>query len=236
MARMVVVDSAIFGTCPHFFRGIVLATNIRNAGDDPSLRDKLMRASLELLHRDVLAEPRIQAWERAYRDFRLNPNKHPPAVKALAKRASSRGELPFINSVVAMMNLISLSYLVPCGGDDIEATPGELRLALSTGAESFSPLGQPGQREAPDPGEVIYFSTGNNEVMCRRWNWRNSDVTKIQINTRSALINVDCLPPVTVAEACHARDELAALLEEHCHAEVTVHAIDYSHPRLALDF
>jgi hypothetical protein len=42
------------------------------------------------------------------------------------------------------------------------------------------------------------------------------------------LINVDCLPPISRAEANSVRDELAAQFELYCRAQVSVDYLDSS--------
>lgn len=61
---------------------------------------------------------------------------------------------------------------------------------------------------------------GRLRCQCRRkWNWRNGDHTKIEVHSQSLVLNVDCLAPVGAATGIKARDELAALLAQHCDAE-----------------
>ena len=129
--------------------------------------------------------------------------------------------LPFINSVVALFNYTSLKYVLPCGADDVERIEGNLVLGFSDGSERFIPLGGRTE-ENPIPGEVIYYDDGSKNVMCRRWNWKNGEITKIGSESKKIIINVDCLPPITPDIVNRARDELAELLAQHCKAEVEV--------------
>jgi DNA/RNA-binding domain of Phe-tRNA-synthetase-like protein len=99
----------------------------------------------------------------------------------------------------------------------VDAVSGDLVLGIADGSETFLPLG--GEKtESPEPGEVIYFDSSTKNVMCRRWNWRNGDSTKIETSTRRIVINLDCLPPLSRETTKQARDELAQLLTEHCSA------------------
>ncbi len=74
------------------------------------------------------------------------------------------------------------------------------------------------QVEYAPEGEVIYVD--NSRVMCRRWNWRQGDHTKLMPETADVAINVDCLPPVTKGEAGAITEELAGLVREFCGGEV----------------
>jgi len=97
---------------------------------------------------------------------------------------------------------------------------GDFILGIADGSESFIPLGS-NLNESPEKGEVIYFDGLTKNVMCRRWNWRNGDRTRIVETTKNIVINVDCLPPHNRETAMQARDELADLLIQHCGATLT---------------
>ncbi len=71
----------------------------------------------------------------------------------------------------------------------------------------------PGKEENPDSGEVIYFIEESKDVMCRRWNWRNGDKTKINENTEKIIMNIDAIGEGSDERALKARDMVAELLE-----------------------
>ncbi len=96
-----------------------------------------------------------------------------------------------------------------------------MRLGFATGKERFLPLGGK-EEEHPEPGEVIYFDDKTLNVMCRRWNWRNGDFSKITENSRRVVINLDGIGPVSEELIVRARDELADLLESLCGARLRV--------------
>jgi DNA/RNA-binding domain of Phe-tRNA-synthetase-like protein len=146
-------------------------------------------------------------------------------VKSLLKRVQKGKPLPFINCVVAAFNYISLKYLVPCGGDDVSKIEGNLTLGLATGQEVFVPLGG-GEPEHPEPGEVIYYDDATLNVMCRKWNWRNGDFTKITEDTKRIVINVDGVGPIPEEVIVSARDDLAEILQNECAASLMVDFLD----------
>ena len=61
-------------------------------------------------------------------------------------------------------------------------------LGVAEGGEPFLPLGGDAE-DPPLPGEVIYFDDVTRNVMCRRWNWRNGDRTKIEVESKKLVIN-----------------------------------------------
>jgi lysyl-tRNA synthetase class 2 len=162
----------------------------------------------------------------------MKPGKNYSSVESLARRARGGSTTPYINTLVALMNGFSLKHLVPCGGDDLEAVRGDLTLRLATGEERWVPLGGE-EASSPEPGEAVYVDT--EQVLCRRWNWRQGDGTKIVPTLRNVLINIDCLPPVGMAEAETLALELAELVRVSCGGSVHHDLITAGQPTVDLD-
>jgi DNA/RNA-binding domain of Phe-tRNA-synthetase-like protein len=233
------VQERLFERYPTFRRGIVIADKIQNSAPSEELGALLDEAVAEAgrVPLDLKADPRILVWNEAHAAFGSNPNKYPPAHAALMKRVQKPGtRLPFINSVVAIMNYNSIRDVLPVGGDDIAAAGECLELGFATGTESFIPLGEPDVREHPLPDEVIYAVRPSGEVMCRRWNWRNGHTTRITEVTRAIVMNIDALGPESEARAVGVRDRVAAMLQSYCRAEVAVALLSPARPAHRHDF
>ena len=217
-----IVDGGIFERFPDYIRAIVVAKGINNHGLQPEveemLREAEARCEVLFAQEGLTTHPRIASWREAYRTLNMRPGKNYSSVEALARRARGGSPLPYINTMVALMNGFSLKYLVPCGGDDVDAAEGDLILRLATGEERFIPLGAK-EVSHPEPGEAVYLDD-QEQVLCRRWNWRQGDATKITPASRNALVNIDCLPPVGSEEAGRLVVELAELVGGFCGGEV----------------
>ena len=220
-ALVIEVSVQVFSDFPDFRRGIVFADGLDNHGASAEL-EALLRQAIDERARapvDFAADPRVLAWTEAHRKFGSNPNKFPPAHLSLLKRVQRPdARLPFISKVVAVMNICSLEAVTPVGGDDV--TSGRLELRRAAGSERFSPLGEPDTQEHPVAGEVIYVVAETDEVMCRRWNWRNGHATRITEETRRIIMNIDGLGPGCEAHVTATRDRVAELLVRHCGARV----------------
>ena len=217
--RKIIIEKDIFLKFPGFKRGLILISDIENS----FVNEKIERFLNEEIERRAsqrnLEHNYVKAWDEIHRKFGSNPNKFPPSIKALLKRVEKGKKIPFINSVVALFNYISLKYLIPCGGDDVGKIEGNLCLGFAKGNEIFVPLGSH-QEENPEPGEVIYYDDKTLNVMCRKWNWRNGDFSKITENTKKIVINVDGADIVPESLIKEAKDELAELLKENCRASL----------------
>lgn len=228
------VDEAIFLKFPDFRRVVVLAEGIDNQGQHPELIDRL-RQSEDGVRPPALPSfpdlPRLNIWMEAFRQSGLNPKKHPPSVINMIKRVRSGKNLPYINTLVAIFNHLSLSHLLSCGGDDLAVVRGDLALTLAEGDENYRPLGQPEAREHPAPGEVIYMDTGSREVFCRAWCWKNGDVSKLNEGTTRTAINIDgMLPTFSVPELEDLGRQAAALVGQYTGAATEVRVLSPENP------
>jgi lysyl-tRNA synthetase class 2 len=227
------VQPEIFRDFPSFRRGIVVATHLQNHAHSERLDAMLVRAIEEKAGHpvDLKTDPRILTWNEAHRRLGSNPNKFPPAHAALLKRVQRPGtRIPFISCVVAIMNYHSIASAMPVGGDDLARAGAILELRYAAGSEVFAPLGTPEAVEHPVAGEVIYVVAESNEVMCRRWNWRNGHTTRITEETRHMVMNIDGLGEGCEASTAAVRDGVAAMLEEFCGARVTTALLSPSVP------
>jgi DNA/RNA-binding domain of Phe-tRNA-synthetase-like protein len=232
--RQILIDQDVFDRFPDFKRGLIIVKRIENASSDEVISVTLNSEMAKKAGTNLVEHEFVKAWDSVYLRLGVNPNKFPPSIKSLLKRVAKSGSFPFINSIVALFNYVSIKYLIPCGGDDVEKIEGNLRLGLAKGTEVFTPLGSESQ-EVPDANEVIYYDEKALNVMCRRWNWRNGDFTKITETTKRLVINIDGIAPVPRSVIEDARDELATLLRDRCHADLTVDLIDADERTLEIE-
>jgi lysyl-tRNA synthetase class 2 len=233
--RKIIIDKEIFEKFPGFNRGIIVISNLENKAENAEI-EKMMNEQVEKrTGEDCVNHEFVKAWDTVYQELGINPNKFPPSIKSLLKRVSKGGKIPFINSVVALFNYVSLKHFLPCGGDDVETIEGNLKLSVAKGDEKFTSLGST-ELENPEPGEVIYFDDATGNVMCRRWNWRNGDFSKITTDTKKVVINIDGIDPADKAAVLEARDELASLLEKHCNAKTETDLLNSEKPEMEINF
>jgi DNA/RNA-binding domain of Phe-tRNA-synthetase-like protein len=227
------VHPDVFTAHPLFRRGIVFACGLDNAGGSDELAALLERAVAARAASpvDLTADPRVQAWAEAHRRFGSNPNKFPPAHVSLLKRVQRpEARIPFINKVVAVMNVCSLEAATPVGGDQVAS--GTLELRPAAGGERFAPLGEPQTIEHPVPGEIIYVVDETGDVMCRRWNWRNGHLTRITETTTTIMMNIDAIGDGSEQHAAVTRNRVAELLARYCGARVETGMLSPAAPSL----
>jgi DNA/RNA-binding domain of Phe-tRNA-synthetase-like protein len=230
------VDREVFARFPEVVLGVVAARGIDNSGDGAGLagplRQEEERVRASLAGAQITEHPHIAPWREAYRKFGAKPKEHPSSIENLARRVLKGWTVPHVNPLVDLYNTISLRHLVPVGGEDLDRVQGDVLLTLATDQEApVHLLGEPEARP-PKPGEVIYKDDLG--TLCRRWNWKEAERTKLTAETRNAFLVIEGLPPVGRDLVERAAEELGRLVREHCGGQVTVSLIDRDHPETPL--
>lgn len=160
----------------------------------------------------ISAHPIIQAWRNVYQTFGTASRYH-SSVEALVTRVVKGKGLSRINTLVDLYNIASLKYLVPVGGEDLTTLKGDMRLCLARGDEPFVALGAEAD-DPPEAGEVVYAD--DEGVLCRRFNWREADRSKLTERTKHAIFCLEGIPPATEIEIKEAAGTLARWIQQWC--------------------
>jgi len=222
-----IVEPRIFEEFPGLNIGIVRGKRIDNHGESAEIvhliREKEGEIRREFDSETLSQHPKIQTWRQAYSSFGAKPKKYKSSVESLYRLVLKGNELRPINKIVDLYNYISLKHLVPVGGDDTGKVEGDIQLKFARGDEPFTPLNSE-ETETPKQGEVIYADS--KEVLCRRWNWRECDKTKMTEDTKEVLLVVEGLLPVTKEEVQRIIEELGTLISKYCSGETRIFILD----------
>lgn len=230
------VTPDIFTRFPEAVVGVVIGRDLDNRGEPPdimsSLRQEEARLRTRFAEADLSRHPHIAAWRDAYRAFGAKPKDYPSSIENHVRRISKGHSLSHINKLVDLYNTVSLRYLIPVGGEDLDAIRGDVVLTFA--AEDEAPVRLLGEAEdrRPRPGEVIYRDDLG--AICRRWNWKEADRTKLTETTRNAVLVIEGLPPVGSALVQLALDDLAGLVTTYCGGTVATGSLDVTQPHIGL--
>lgn len=230
------IDDRIFDQYPGTLVGVIVAHGITNKTHQDEIKKLLKSAQDNLCGKlkasELATHPHIAPWHKVYKSFGATPKKHLSSVENLAQHALKGKEFEPINPLVDVYNTISLKYLLPAGGEDLDTIVGDIRLTIAGDAEpAVTLLGQQEAR-APEVGEVIY--TDAQGALCRRWNWKEADRSKLTPHTKNAILVLEAQPPVTRALLESALHELASLIAKYCGGLVTVDILDQKHKKIEL--
>ncbi len=229
------IEDAIFSMFPGYCRGVVLAFDMKNSASPPALVQMLRDAEADLRTRvsadEIASHPRLVSWREAYRSFGAKPTKYRSSIEAMARRVINNNEIPSINAIVDIGNIISLRHLTTVGGHAIDVVKEDIQLKMATGDEEFVPFGSD-QMEHPLPGEIIF--TEGNTVLTRRWSWRQANHTLTLESTTAVEMNVDGLPPVPKTEVEEICSEAIEMMKEFCGGEYKYEILSEDNQRMEL--
>ena len=213
----VIVDRKILNRFPKLNIGIVIAHQINNHDADKRIHhllaqiEKLMQ--INFVPEDIAKHPLISPWMTAYTEFGAKPSRYHSSVESLAKKVLKGKMISRVNKIIDLYNYLSLKYLVPMGGDDLSKIKGDINLTFAKGTEKFTEV-KTREKKNPEKAEVVYKD--DEKILCRRWNWRECEESKITNKTEDVIIYVEGIFPVTnkkVKEICR---ETADLIKMFC--------------------
>jgi DNA/RNA-binding domain of Phe-tRNA-synthetase-like protein len=231
------VEDNVWERFPELVLGLVWADGIDNTSEAEEVSVERLRLQDRIRERfegeTLSQQPRIQAWRRAYSLFGAKPKKYLSSVESLYRMTLKGLDLRPISPVVDIYNLISLKHMVPVGGDDLDRAEGDIRLARAQGGETFIPLNSD-KMETAKPGEIVYRDDAG--VLCRRWNWRECDRTKMRPDTRRVCLVVEGLPPIRRGDMELIKDDLTSRIAIQCGGRLKSTILDTRHRTAALEF
>lgn len=221
------IDTRIFEKFPGLKIGVVTARNIDNHGFNDEIMQLIREKEREIRENydteTISQHPRIHSWRGAYSSFGAKPKKYKSSVESLYRMILKELDLRHINNIVDLYNYISIKCMIPAGGDDMAKVDGDITLKFAVGDEPFTALNSK-EKETAKEGEVVY--TDSKEVLCRRWNWRECDKTKMTEETKDVILVVEALPPVTKEELDEVEEDLSRLITKYCGGEIRTTILD----------
>lgn len=228
-------DSELLARFPDVQAGVLFCQGISNQSTPVGLKEKYFieqGAVLKQIGETPLSElESLAAWRSAFRQFGVNPTKYRSAVEALLRRLTKKGDIPSINTLVDIGNLVSIRYQIPVAVFDVGRTGGTILVRFATGDEQFTPLFEKAD-EHPEPDEVIFID-GNGLVAARRWCWRQSDQSASKLDTQSVMIVTEAHHPGAEKSVRQAVADLELLVAEYLGGEFASGIANAQHPAVA---
>lgn len=204
-----IIEEEFWNVFPKSKIGIIVCNNIKNDEYDKEYFSKLLMES-QLIAKKYLVEDKfsnnkvIKVWRDAFMLFKTKKGVR-SSIESLLKRVNSDKEIGIINPLVDIYNSISLSYAMPCGGEDLDSIVGNIKLTKALGNEEFITLGSD-NNSPPYENEIIYKDDAG--AICRCFNWRESERTMLTRDTKNAFICIELVDETREEEFINALDEL----------------------------
>lgn len=233
----VTVENEFWELFPQAQISIMVAKGLDNSVNESkdlyfkSLLDKGSKRAEDFISDEPFTQNEvIQEWRQAFTKFKTKKGAR-SSIEALLKRVSQGREFNPINPLVDIYNSVSLSYAVPCGGEDIDKIEGGLHLAKAQGGESFFPLGA--ETDAPAlPEEIIYHD--DEGAVCRCLNWREAKRTMLTEETRDAVLVIEAVNEEQAKRAQAAMQELQYLVEDYFGVKGEITHLTMEHPSVEI--
>ena len=149
--------------------------------------------------------PEINAWRRVFSRMGLKPTQYRCASESLLRRFRKEGDLPRIHPLIDLCNAASIAFGIPVAALDTEKIAWPLQVRHAEGTETYLSFG--GEIEHPEPREVS-FVDARDQAHARRWTHRQSGLSAIREETRSALIVMEAVHPEARRYLTHTRSSI----------------------------
>ncbi|NJK81251.1 MAG: hypothetical protein HC876_20310 [Chloroflexaceae bacterium] len=212
----------------------LVASNLTNPPTPDALREQYF-AEQEVVKARLGDTPLSQveslnAWRRAISAFGVSPTQYRTAAEALLRRLTKKGDIPSINTLVDIGNLVSIRYALPVAVLDTRAITGTLTVRHATGTEMFIDLGSD-EAVHPEPGEVI-FADEQDMAVARRWCWRQSATSAANNATTHVIITIEAHHSTAQQEVQSAMHDLCSLLETYTGGTWRTALLTAEHPAI----
>ena len=222
------IDAAVTRRFPGIKSGLALIRNVAVVRSNPALRNfkKRLIAQIEadLRGKALSSLPRVQCFRRIYRGFGVDPGSRRPSAEALMRRIARGSGLYSINSVVDTYNVMSAFHQLPMAAYDFDELTCPVELRFSREGEFHIPIGQV-QPDALRADELVYAD--QDKVVCRDFNYRDSDMTKVTAATTDILLFVDGCEVVEAAELERVTTSVAERIVEFSGGHVEIVRVYY---------
>jgi len=230
-------DPGLLVRFPRTVGGVLLGHGLHNGPTPPALLERYLaeqRSVAGRLGETPLSQlPSISAWRGVFSGFGVEPTKYRSAPESLLRRLTKKGDIPSINLLVDLGNLVSIRYALPVAVFDTRQITGSLKVKSAAGTERFTVLKETGDAvENPEPGEVI-FVDDTDLVFARRWCWRQSENSAAQPDTTDVIITTEAQHAGGRGDIEAALADLLALLKEYAGGSYTTGILDADTPRLS---
>jgi len=214
-------DQAVLEAFPAIRAAVVSIHGIER-GEAVGLLGEYRDAQLETLNRltatPIAQVPSVGAWRRAFTQFGVKPTQYRSAVEALLRRLSKTGDVPSINPLVDIGNLVSIRHALPVAVFDLDMVSPPITVRFATGEEVFRGIGTE-TADHPTPGEVVFVDSAGS-VCARRWCWRQSADSAAGKSSTAALFVTEGHHESAADDVQAAANDIVDLATSHLHGVV----------------
>jgi DNA/RNA-binding domain of Phe-tRNA-synthetase-like protein len=225
-------NTAILKRYPTVVGGVILARDMTCGPTPNDLQAAFVaeqQATLQRIGDTPLSQiSSLAAWRSVFRNFGVDPTQYRNAAEALLRRLTKKGDIPGINLLVDLGNLVSIRYTLPVAVFDTSSLHGAITVHFADGSERYTTLGHDAV-EHPEPNEVV-FTDETKLVIARRWCWRQSDQSAAKQETTQAIVTIEAHHDRGKQDVDAALNDLLTLLQAYTGGNFIAKRLDSSSP------
>lgn len=199
--------------------GFLFVENIKVEKDNQKISELRNQTEEEIRRFDYeycLENRNIKSWINQFKEMELNLKQIMPAQVVMIKKISGGKNIPNINVIVDLANIMACRSKLPVGVFDLDKISGNIILRISKKGEKYLPLFEEKEEEIPE-NEIVY---GDGDKIFSRYS-KDCDITKITPNTNKAFFVIDGTKDVSSKEILGYLNELESLLKKVLNANIT---------------
>ncbi|KKP37664.1 MAG: Arginine-tRNA ligase [Candidatus Roizmanbacteria bacterium GW2011_GWA2_32_13] len=231
------IEKTVFEKFPNLIVAVVIVKDFNNSKNREEsvkiLRNEEKKLRNKFNVESLLKNKYIIAYCEAFKKFGVDPDKFLPAHLALSRRVAEGFDLPDINSAVNIYNALSIKYLTPFGGENLETLYGDFVLKYAEGGEQWIPIGGKKSKDAV-PGELIWRD--DFDLSTRALNWRQCERTKLTDQSKNLFSIMDGFSDINKENIKIAAGEFINIIEKCLGGKGSVYWIDKNQPSVEIPF
>jgi DNA/RNA-binding domain of Phe-tRNA-synthetase-like protein len=141
----ITIDPKLKAKCPRTALACVTA-RVQPGASPVSLLGEMNQRELEIQElpfpRGVLESPQVETVRKAYKSLGKDPARYRGSAEALLRRIVAGKGFPQVNSVVDVINLVSVESRLPIGLYDLAHVTGEIIFRAGLAGETYKGIGK----------------------------------------------------------------------------------------------
>ncbi len=212
---------------PQFKLALIHATSIDNKThlrDSVHLLQEMEKVIRLTFNKETLRNHNLLSpWEVAKQEFGKKVRHYHTSVEVLLQKVLAKKSVVAKDAVTNIIRYLSLKHILPLSADDHHAVHGNLTFALATRDEKKLRLKK---RE-------LYYHDQKGIIGTKLDYWKVPR-TAVKPSTKSVLVHLEVLPPITTQKLAEVAAEADRLLKTFCKAKTKVILLDRKKPSQVL--
>lgn len=183
---------------PQFSSGFILATHLDNAilhKEAKNLLDDIEQYVRLTFHKETFATHKmISPWESAKQHFKGKAHHYHTSVEKLLKTVLARKSVATKNVAHNLVHYLSLKHIIPMTLDDADKIVGNVTLSISTGRQRI------GLKKIPKDVLLYHDESKKKQIIGTMFGYKKVRRTKVGPKTKTILIQINAMPPITGKE------------------------------------